>query len=85
MCGNVADDVTLMYAGSSYLTTVPNYEEILSKFEEVMPYDFDGDGTKKVEFAALNIYSKEQIEARKAEIASGSDIPEINTHINTQE
>ena len=85
MCGNVADDVTLMYAGSSYLTTVPNYEEILAKFEEVMPYDFDGDGTKKVEFAALNIYSKEQIEARKAEIASGSDIPEINTHINTQE
>ena len=45
MCGNVADDVTLMYAGSSYLTTVPNYEEILAKFEEVMPYDFDGDGT----------------------------------------
>ena len=85
MCGNVADDVTLMYAGSSYLTTVPNYEEILAKFEEVMPYDFDGDGTKKVEFAALNIYSKEQIEARKAEIASGADIPEINTHINTQE
>ena len=77
--------VTLMYAGSSYLTTVPNYEEILAKFEEVMPYDFDGDGIKKVEFAALNIYSKEQIEARKAEIASGSDIPEINTHINTQE
>ena len=50
-----------------------------------MPYDFDGDGNKKVEFAALNIYSKEQIEARKAEIASGADIPEINTHINTQE
>ena len=43
MCGNISDDVTLMYAGSSYLTTVPNYEEILAKFEDVMPYDFDGD------------------------------------------
>ncbi len=85
MCGNISDDVTLMYAGSSYLTTVPNYEEIVAKFEEVMPYDFDGNGTKKVEFAALNIYSKEQIEARKQEIGSGVDIPEINTHINTQE
>lgn len=85
MCGNVADDVTLMYAGSSYLTTVPNYEEILAKFEEVMPYDFDGDGTKKVEFAALNIYSKEQIEEREEQRRKDDSIAPINTHINTQE
>ena len=85
MCGNVADDVTLMYAGSSYLTTVPNYEEILAKFEEVMPYDFDGDGTKKVEFAALNIYSKEQIEEREEQRKKDDSIAPINTHINTQE
>ena len=52
MCGNVSDDVTLMYAGSSYLTTVPNYEEMLAKFEEIMPYDFDGNGTKQTSCCA---------------------------------
>ena len=85
MCGNTEDDLTLMYAGSSYLTTVPNYEEILDTFESVMPEDFDGDGEKRAAFAALNIFSKEQIEARKAAIAAGEDLPEYNTHINSQE
>ena len=85
MCGNTADDLTLMYAGSSYLTTVPNYEEILDTIEAVMPEDFDGDGEKKAAFAALNIYSKEQIQARKDAIEAGEDLPEYNTHINSQE
>ena len=85
MCGNVSDDVTLMYAGSSYLSIVPNYEEMLAKLEEVMPQDFNGDGVKKVEFAALNIYSKEQIDEREAQRREDDSIPPINTHINTQE
>ena len=50
-----------------------------------MPYDFDGNGTKKVEFAALNIYSKEQIDEREAQRAEDDSVIPINTHINTQE
>ena len=85
MCGNTADDLTFMYSGSAYLTTVPNYKEMVATIAEVMPEDYNGDGEKRVECAALNIYSKEQIEYRKAEIASGKDLPEYNTHINSQE
>ena len=85
MCGNTEDDLTLMYAGSSYLMTVPNYEEILDTFESVMPEDFDGDGEKRAAFAALNIYSKAQIEEREAQRKEDGSIPPINTHINSQE
>lgn len=85
MCGNQKDDLTFMYAGSAYLTTVPNYTQMLTVFEDVMPEDYNGDGNKRVECAALNIYSEEQIKKRKAEIASGKDLPEYNTHINSQE
>ena len=85
MCGNQVDDLTFMYAGSAYLTTAPNYRQMLSTISDVMPEDYNGDGEKIVECAALNIYSKEQIEKRKEEIASGKDLPEYNTHINSQE
>lgn len=85
MCGNVSDDLTVMYSGSAYLTTVPNYEEIVSIFADVLPSDFNGDGEKRVEFAAMNIYSEEQIAERAAAIESGEDIAPINTYINTQE
>ena len=46
MCGNVSDDLTFMYSGSAYLTTVPNYNQLLGAFEEVMPEDYNGDGAK---------------------------------------
>ncbi len=95
MCGNVSDDLTVMYAGSAYLPTDPNYEAMLAVFESVMPEDYNGDGEKRVEMAAMNIHSKAQIEERKAEIAEatklrdeGYDVivpPEINAYINTQE
>ncbi len=82
MCGNVSDDITMMYAGSSYLATVPNYEAILGKFASVMPEDYNGDGEKRAAFAAMNIYSDEQVKAREENEVQGD---EINTHINTKE
>ena len=85
MCSNVSDDLTFMYSGSAYLTTVPNYEQMISKFAEVMPEDYNGDGQKLVECAAMNIYSQEQIEARKEAVAKGEAVAEYNTYINTQE
>lgn len=85
MCSNVSDDLTFMYAGSSYLTTVPNYEEILSAVADVMPEDYNGDSQKLVACAAMNIYSEEQIDERKKAVAKGEEVAEINTYINTQE
>ncbi len=85
MCGNVSDDLTFMYSGSAYLTTVPNYESILATFESIMPEDYNGDGEKRVACAAMNIYSEEQIEARKKAVAKGEEFAEVNTYINTQE
>lgn len=85
MCGNVADDLTFMYAGSAYLTTVPNYEQMIALIADQMPEDYNGDGQKLVECAALNIYSKEQIEARKEAVKKGDEVAEVNSHINTQE
>lgn len=85
MCGNVSDDLTVMYAGSAYLTTVPNYKEIVGIFADALPSDFNGDGEKKVEFAALNIYSEEQIKEREEQRANDEDVVPINTYINTQE
>ncbi len=95
MCGNVSDDLTIMYAGSAYLPTDANYSAMIGAFESVMPEDYNGDGVKRIEMAAMNIYSKEQIEKRKAEIVEakkqreeGFDVivpPEIPAYINTQE
>ncbi len=95
MCGNAEDDLTIMYAGSAYLPTNPNYESILGVFGQVMSEDYNGDGAKRVAMAAMNIHSEDQINARKAEIAKataerekGYDVvvpPEINAYINTQE
>lgn len=85
MCGNVSDDLTFMYSGSAYLTTVPNYNQLLGAFEEVMPEDYNGDGEKLVACAAMNIYSEEQIEERKKEVERGEAFAEVNTYINTQE
>lgn len=81
MCGNVSDDLTIMYAGSAYLPTDPNYANMLGAFESVMS-DFNGDGEKHAALAALNIYSEEQIKAREGNEISGD---EVNTQINTQE
>lgn len=85
MCGNVSDDLTVMYAGSAYLTTVPNYSEIVGTFADALPSDFNGDGEKRVAFAALNIYSEEQIKEREEQRANDEDVVPINTYINTQE
>ncbi len=81
MCGNVSDDLTVMYAGSAYLPTNPSYKSILGAFEGVMA-DFNGDGEKHIDIAAMNIYSEAQIKERLDNKVEGD---EVNTHINTQE
>lgn len=85
MCGEMEDDLTILYAGSAYLTTSENYHGILDAFESVMPSDYNGDGQKKAAFAAMNIYSKEQIQERLEKISAGENLSPINTAINTNE
>lgn len=85
MCGNISDDLTFMYAGSAYLPTVPNYAQLIAAFAEVMPEDFNGDGERLVECAAMNIYSEEQIEEIKAAAAKDEAVAQVNTYINSQE
>lgn len=85
MCDNSKADITLFYAGSAYLATEDNFSEMLDALEAVMPKDFNGDGAKTADIAAKNIYSPEQVEARKEAFANGEDVLEVNTYINTQE
>ncbi|MCQ2355029.1 MAG: hypothetical protein MJ102_08040 [Clostridia bacterium] len=83
-CGNVSNDITVMYAGSLYITdkTAKEIEKVLN---EVMPRDFNGDGEKISDIAALNIYSAEQINERKEQAKNDHSVIEINGYANGQE
>ncbi len=85
MCDSSKADITMLYAGSAYLATQEKFPEMLDAFESVMPKDFNGDGVKEYDIAAKNIYSAEQVEARKEAVLRGEDVVEVNTYINTNE
>ena len=68
-CSKENDDILLLYAGPHLLTAneLASVKEVMTG---VMPYDFDGNGEKRVGISTYNIYSREQIEQIAAEDAS---------------
>lgn len=84
MCQNVSDDIMLMYAGPYYFATA-DVTLIRDAFNDVMPTDFNNDGEKNTDIAALNIYSEEQIKERLELASTDSQYVEVNTYINNRE
>lgn len=83
-CQNVSDDITVLYAGSVYVTDKTS-KEMQTAFNAVMPKDFNGDGEKLSDIAALHIYSEEQVNERKEQAKNDSNVIEINGYTNGQE
>lgn len=83
-CSNISDDITLMYAGSYYVDR-PAAEQMQKAFNAVMPRDFNGDGQKLSDVAALNIFSEEQVNQRKEQAKNDPTVLEINGYANGQE
>lgn len=60
-CTKQTEDILVMYAGPSGLT--PNQAaQVAECLTTVMPYDLDGNGTKKASLSAYCLYSRQQIE-----------------------
>lgn len=85
-CSKEGYDVMMIYAGP--FESFPNnkiYNDIRSAFDTVIEDDFNNDGSKNCEIAALIIYSDEQMIQMKEEAAAESRKLVINTTANAQE
>ena len=76
------EDVSLLYAGPSYLTATQT-KAIQEVFNTVMPEDFDGNGEKYTGIVAYTVYSEEQIKDIEAQTDDLGVHLDINNQANT--
>ncbi len=85
-CSKDGNDVMLMYAGP-FQSFANNevYNNVRSALNVVVPEDYDGDGEKNCEIAALTIFSEEQIKQMKEDGIAESRVVYVNAELNNQE
>lgn len=84
MCRNTEEDLTLLYAGSSFLVNEKQVA-IREAFASVMPEDFNGDGELICGLSTVNVYSNEQIAEIKELAASDTSVIPVNGAYNAQQ
>ena len=65
MCSKEKNDIIVVYAGGAFVSP-EQAENVKDVMDAVMPEDFDGDGTKNVNFVKYEIYSADQIKEIEA-------------------
>lgn len=65
MCSKEKNDIIVVYAGGAFVSPEQS-ENLKGVMDVVMPEDFDGDGTKNVNFVKYEIYSADQIKEIEA-------------------
>ena len=79
-CTKETEDVLVMYAGPSGLTPT-QAAQVAEIMTGVMPYDLDGNGTKKASLACYCVYSRAQIDA----LAAQTPALKVDTAHNTSQ
>ena len=85
-CSKDGYDTMLMYAGPYQgFTDSKIYNGTRDALNVAVPEDYDGDGERNCEIAALVIFSDEQIKQMRDDAATASKSIVVNTELNNQE
>lgn len=79
-----SDDIVIMTAGP-YKPTANQVIDMGAAFEQILPYDFNGDGEKIVSTTHTEVYSKDQLIKYQDDYkAEHGELPLINSGLNSE-